>query len=326
MLQVKAPRGLVSLIQEICAARQIKLTRFSGDWILCLELGERVTYVMGYDFALNNAAAKMICRDKVATSQTLAHHGVPALRHELFLNPEQHNYKNVAGTWGAMLAFLEAHPQGVVCKPNEGSGGQGVTFIDNTHDLEAAAQRLFAKNRALCLSPYENILGEFRVAMVEGEVIFVYEKGRPTLYGNGVSTVRELILAQLAGAPDFAASLKSLQEGAARLTDSAAVPAIGEEIVLNWKHNLGQGSVPRILQPADPAYGEITALALRGTRALNIALASVDIILTETGWKILEINSGIMTESLIKAHPHGEAMALDLYDRIVCECLGIERS
>jgi hypothetical protein len=45
---------------------------------------------------------------------------------------------------------------------------------------------------------------------------------------------------------------------------------------------------------------------------------------TNVGWKVLEINSGIMTESLVQAHPEGRRLAARLYDEIVCAALGLD--
>ena len=66
------------------------------------------------------------------------------------------------------------------------------------------------------------------------------------------------------------------------------------------------------------------ALALRAAQALEVVVASVDIVITPTGAKVLEVNSGIMMESLTRNHPDGWAMAYRFYDRILCAALAIE--
>ena len=45
------------------------------------------------------------------------------------------------------------------------------------------------------------------------------------------------------------------------------------------------------------------SLAIRAARAIGIRFASVDVVSVDGRWQILEINSGVMMESLSKHHP-----------------------
>jgi len=73
----------------------------------------------------------------------------------------------------------------------------------------------------------------------------------------------------------------------------------------------------------NPETREVCVLAQRAVQALEVQVASVDIVHTPAGPKILEVNSGIMMESLARHHPDGRAMAYRFYDRILCASLGI---
>lgn len=297
---------------------------FSGDWIFCLQKDGRITYIMGYDFSLNSAVAKMICKDKAATSDLLGFHKIPRIEHRIFHGPQLAGYVSEAGGWREMLAYLDAHPQGIVCKPNEGTGGNAVFMATTPAQLEAAVYQIFAKNRSLCLSPFEEFESEYRVALLCGEVEFIYRKNRPTLKGDGEKSVRELLLSQLRDTEDFPKQVSSMLKLAEMKLDLNRVPAIDESVKINWRHNLGQGSQAELLTPADPEWQTTSQLAREAAASLDIKVASVDIASTPDGLKVLEINSGIMMESLVRIHPEGMSMAARFYDRILCMALGIE--
>ena len=265
----------------------------------------------------------MICKDKTATSDLLDYHGVNCIRHRIFHGPKPGGYGRRDGNWRAMLAFLSDHPGGVVCKPNEGTGGNSVFLAKTPAQLEAAVHQVFSMSRSLCLSPFEVFEHEYRVALLAGGVQFVYRKVRPSLRGDGIRTVREHFmefLGQCWNSSDTIAAVKSASE-LAIAWDS--VPAAGTLVTLNWRHNLGQGAYPTMLTSTEPAWEAVTALAARAASVLGVELASVDIAATPDGLKILEINSGIMMESLEKNHPDGPALARRFYDRILCAALGI---
>lgn len=63
----------------------------------------------------------------------------------------------------------------------------------------------------------------------------------------------------------------------------------------SWKHNLSQGANPELLseKDIDKKYSDLKGLILRGNSTLGIRCAAIDVLETEEGYKILEVNSGI---------------------------------
>ncbi|HSI64276.1 MAG TPA: RimK-like protein [Candidatus Saccharimonadia bacterium] len=325
MSEANSQRALVALLKKVCQRRGIQVTSFSDDWLFCLQKDDQVSYIFGYDFGVNNASAKMICKDKAATSDLLGFHKVPRIEHRIFHGPQLAGFVTEAGGWEEMLAYLAAHPQGVVCKPNEGTGGNAVYFVNTAHDLETAVYQVFAKSRSLCLSPFEDFEHEYRVALLDGKIEFVYRKVRPSVRGDGKRSIRDLFLSELAKAADFSKEIAGMRKVGEMDLDWSRVPASGETVKLNWRHNLGQGAKAEMLTPKQPEAKAATKLALAAAKALGVKLASVDIAATPEGLKVLEINSGIMMESLVKIHPKGQSMAARFYDRIICMAMDIER-
>ena len=326
MQEMNSERAIVELLREVCDHRGIRLAAFSDDWVFCLQKEERTTYVFGYDFSLNSATAKRITNDKGATSDLLHFHGVPRIEHRIFHSPQLADYVPLEGNWREMLDYFEACNRDLVCKPNQGSGGKGVFRARTPQDIEAAVIELFRTHRSLCLCPFEKIENEFRVAVLRGQVEFVYRKQRSAVVGDGRQTLKTLLLEKLAAVPDLGEEAETLASLGEMQFDFARVPAAGERVALNWKHNLALGAEPELIDAASPEVRAICELATHAAAVMEVSLASVDIAQVREGLKVLEINAGIMMESLVRCVPEGRKIARRFYDRIVCAALKIEPS
>jgi glutathione synthase/RimK-type ligase-like ATP-grasp enzyme len=76
----------------------------------------------------------------------------------------------------------------------------------------------------------------------------------------------------------------------------------------DWRHNLDLGARPVLLQ-SGAARDACVALAISAAQAIGIRFASVDIVRVADEWKVLEINSGVMMETLGRHHPEQVAAA-----------------
>jgi glutathione synthase/RimK-type ligase-like ATP-grasp enzyme len=76
----------------------------------------------------------------------------------------------------------------------------------------------------------------------------------------------------------------------------------GQRRVLNWRHNLDSGALPVLVE-----LGELrdtcVRLAVRAAQTIDIRFASIDLVRVAGEWKVLEINSGVMMESLSRLYP-----------------------
>jgi glutathione synthase/RimK-type ligase-like ATP-grasp enzyme len=233
-------------------------------------------------------------------------------------------YVGPRGNWAAMLDYFHRHGDDVVCKPNEGTGGRDVWRTRTLVELEAAVHRIFARTRALCLSPFHAIDAEYRVYVFRDVARIVYAKERPRAVGDGRSTLLELVLADPALAPALAARMGASGEARAGELDLARVPAAGEAVLLNWRHNLGQGGSPRLLDEADPRVPRLVELARNAARTLGIELAAVDVVDAGGELKVLEVNCGIMMESFARSSAENRARAKSFYEAIVTAAVGLE--
>ncbi|MHB1151578.1 MAG: ATP-grasp domain-containing protein [Eubacteriales bacterium] len=302
---MNSDRQLIKIIREICTERGIKLELYSYDWIIKLSHKDTVMYIYGYQFPLNDAAAELICGDKAALSAVLAGCGIPTAEHIFFMSPSNIHYIGGNGNWAQLTDLLNRHGR-LVCKRNNGSGGNGVYIVSGQAELERTAAEIYRSSRSMSVSPFYNILNEYRVIILNGMARIIYKKILPHVIGDGRHAVFELAYQK------YKSNISELEITA----DLSARPITGERVNLGWKHNLGQGSEAVIMK--DPAaIKQLSELAARASDALKINFASVDIIETPEKLMILEINSGIMMENFALSCEDNYTAAKKIYSDAV---------
>jgi len=305
-------RMLVRIVKEVCADEAIDLACFSYDWILRLRKNDRTAFLFGYNFGLNNSSSARICDDKSAASEILLHAGIPAVEHFFFMTPLNLHYVGENGNWPRIMRLLAAHGA-LVCKANEGTGGNSVFLVKTQTQLEKAVHKIFSQHQNLAVSPYYAILKEYRVIVLKGAVKLAYAKNVPYVVGDGKTNVRGLLLAHM----NDVQALLNVELDDAELEN---VPEAGEIRNVNWKSNLGQGASPERMESAAPLPA-LSDLAARATAALSIDFASVDIVNTPEGMKVLEVNCGIMMENFIRHAPEHYWIAKSIYREAVLEMM-----
>ena len=293
-------RIFVDALRKYCAEREIAIDVKSDGWLIVMQRGAKQRCAFGYDIGLNSAVAHRIANDKAATAEVLEMAEIACVPHALFLSPEMNEYVSQPGSWEAMLRLLDANPQGIVVKPNEGTTGESVFLVKTKPALELAVSRIFASHLSLAMSPYLDIEDEVRVVLLDGDAIVVYGKNRPSIVGDGQRSLLELALAATP-----AARRSTVLPGMIADLDQAELDLIlptGQRRLLNWRHNLDSGAQPALLKEGKvrEACAEI---AIRAAKAIDIRFASIDVVRVEGAWQVLEINSGVMMEALSKAHP-----------------------
>lgn len=86
------------------------------------------------------------------------------------------------------------------------------------------------------------------------------------------------------------------------LLDETPLVVYSKQRGSDWRHNLDAGAKPVLLESGE-TRAACVRLAIDAARAIGIAFASIDVILVDGAWRVLEINSGVMMEALAKLHP-----------------------
>lgn len=294
-------RQLVKIIKEICLENNYKLQTYSDEWVLeIIDNRGASCLIMGYKFPNNNASISKICDDKCALSSVLVGKGISCVKHVYLEKPSSPMYDGV-NVYDVLQDFINKY-KSVVCKINSGSGGNYVYCANNYTELKQYADRIFAKSRAIAVSPKIDIQNEYRVIVENGEVKLMYNKMRPTVVGDGVHTISELC-----------ANMKISDNNKIAQLDYLRVPKINEIVTVSWKHNLAQGSKPDIDLPIE-IKAKLKDIALHTAKVLDINFASIDIVVDDNNnYMVLEINSGVMMEKFSRESCENYIIAKSIY-------------
>jgi len=293
---INGQRLLVEIIQRYCAERGIALDVRADGWLLVLDRGSDRHLILGYDLGLNSSVAHRIASDKSATAELLALSGIPCVPHAFFLGPQA----GPRAPLGPMLRLLEAYPDGLVVKPNEGTSGRMVFRATTRDGVARAADAIFAASMNVVIAPWLAVDDEVRVVLLDGMAQVLYAKQRIAVVGDGRQSFRELALA--ATPPDQHVALIDDLRIEIDDSDLDAIVPLGAQRLLNWRHNLDFGARAMLLDDGE-SRDACVALAVAATEALGIRFASVDVVRANDRWQVLEINSGVVMEQLGRQHP-----------------------
>jgi len=299
---------IVRIIKEICLDESIDFTAFSYGWVLRLQKGKRLGFVFGYNFGANNAASARICDDKSAASDILLYSGVPAVEHLFFMRPGNLHYIGEGGNWDKINALFVEH-ETLVCKANEGTGGNAVFLVKDKIQLEHAVHTIFKEQRSMAVSPFYDIQKEYRAIVLNGSVKLVYAKNVPYVVGDGTKSLLQLML-------EFMTEKQTLLHLEFDDESLKRVLKAGEVCSVHWKSNLGQGASPELVKD-EGLLLSLSDLALQAAKAIAIGFASVDIVSTPGGMRVLEVNCGIMMEHFIRCAEHHYGLAKEIYREAV---------
>jgi glutathione synthase/RimK-type ligase-like ATP-grasp enzyme len=328
---VKKERTLETIIQDIVLALNQEddssyyaYKSYSNGWILEInklskqQATARTMHIWGYTFPLNTAAVAAICTDKTACATILKTHQIPCVSHQLFIRPSLTNYTPTSGIFRPLLQHAEGIGYPLVAKIKDGTGGTGVFYISTSRELEIAAMSCFTKGKDICLSPYYDIAEEYRMVMLDGKLQVCFSKERPALIGDGQSPIATLLTQCFSQKKWNLSDILIEGQGLHRPITDVLLP--GEVVHLNWKHNLGSGSIPQIVQPLQ----ELLDLAIQAAQTIGLRFGSVDIIQAKQDhmpYRILEINAGVMLDNFVahyKKDQLGYQKAFDIYKQAIC--------
>jgi hypothetical protein len=237
----------------------------------------------------NNATAATLASDKYFANRILEDAGVATLGGDYFflsgrhraLRPEGHERQDAFRTLRKMngRAFL---------KPLTGSRGDFAQAIDSEAGLARYLDDVAAHYDAVLMQPIANGL-EYRIFLLDDEIVYSARKFLPSLEGDGAHSVRELLMAHNAALESRGLSV--IEPMAISGTDLDRVLAAGERFEIPGRTNLSAGGRMAFASPSSPAL----TMAHRAVRALGLRAAAVDLFVELGGYReamaIIEVNS-----------------------------------
>ena len=236
----------------------------------------------------NNATASTLASDKYFTSQILREAGVPALGGEYFFLHERHRAHRPAGHERSdAIACFKTLGGSAFVKPLTGSRGD---FAQAVHGEAALIRHLDAVTKyydAVLIQPIVEGI-EYRVFLLDDDVLYCARKYPPFISGDGVHSFRELLAAHNDALRVRGLSPASMPEDPSLDT----VPAKDEQREIPGRMNLSAGGTT-VLAPAPSE--KATVLARGAARALGLRVAAIDMFVAIGGKpeaiEIIEVNS-----------------------------------
>ena len=288
------------ILKEICDELNIKFTLVSKNWVIVMEKEEKVKYVVGFKFPLNDQACSRVCDDKYALYEVMKHFEIPVTEH--FIIHKNYKKENI-------INVCNKYNNDVVIKANLGTCGNDVYHKSDIDSIFEVIDELLIDNYSISLCPYYDIKTEYRSIILNDNVEVVYGKIKPIVIGDGKKTIYELLL-------DFNNvyfSSVSCNEELSRVLDK------DEVYEYSWKFNLSKGAMPFFLEDKEKE-STIKNMALEVAKVLGIKFASVDIIeLYDGTLLVLETNSGVMMSNFSVNLEEGKDIAKDIYTKVIKE-------
>jgi len=273
----------------------------AGGYLFDVRDGDRVaTFAAGAGtpYALNDARAASIARDKAFCAEVLRQAGVPVLPGRMFFVTKRWADMRALGREAEdALIYARDAAYPLFCKPVSASNGLHAEVVESVEAFADYMIRVEREHFAILVQPFVRAV-EYRVFVLEGRALFSYRKSAPEVVGDGQRTLAELVAAmpREVGAP---ALKPRARDDAGHLLEPHAVPAAGARATLEGPANRAAGGGASALR--DGASERLERIALAATDAVSLRLAGVDIFdLSGDGGDlaIIEINSNPMIATL----------------------------
>ncbi|HEX7755816.1 MAG TPA: hypothetical protein VF421_10760 [Niabella sp.] len=209
---------------------------------------------------------------------------------------------NVKRKKNAEDGFLFAKSIGfpVIIKPNDKSKGEGVTKVYNKSEYAAICRKLLKTNNVVLIQEFCNG-NDYRIVVLDGEIISAYQRLPLTVIGNGKSTILQLLMSlQKKFKKDGRDTVIDINDPRINLTLKRhkltfnTILAKDKAVSLLPNANLSSGGTA--VDVTDKMHPTFRKLAINVTKDMCLRLCGVDILTDDIAkpidkYKIIEINA-----------------------------------
>ena len=154
-----------------------------------------VRSVFRYSLDLNSIASADIAKDKGYAKFFMKKKGYPVAEGTTIL--ENKRAKAINGKRN--MAFAKKYVKKIgfpaIIKPNSKSQGAGVHLVHSERELEMRLKEIFKDDKVAVLEKY--LPGrDYRIVVLDGEIISAYERIPLSVVGDGLHSVRDLLIAK----------------------------------------------------------------------------------------------------------------------------------
>jgi len=286
----------------------------------------RQSYFWHNRFNLNPVSSARIAQDKGYAAFFMREAGICVPRGETFFRTDFCRRTGSKRNLAAACRFAGKLGWPVYLKPCRGSQGEGIEMVCNGAELRAAARRIFSREATVLVQ--EACPGrDYRLVVLDGEVISAYERVPLAVTGDGRTSVRGLLERRQQ------AFVESGRDTRLDFSDRRLVAGLRRQ-GLRLSSVLSPGREIRLLEVANLSCGgdavDVTrrvhasakALAARVAKVLDLRFAGIDLITADIGrplksYFVLEANSAPGLDHYASAGARHEAHIDRLYRKVL---------
>jgi glutathione synthase/RimK-type ligase-like ATP-grasp enzyme len=238
----------------------------------------------------NNSTAATLASDKYFTNRILEGAGVATPGGDYFFLHERHRAHRPAGHEREdAFAYFKQLGARAFAKPLQGSRGDFAQILHGEAAIERYLPAVSKHYDAVLIQPI--VTGhEYRIFMLDDEAVFSVRKYPPFVLGDGISSIRDLLIAH-----NVALQARGLSPSPAAAMSEPSLDVVlpsGEHWKLPGRMNLSAGGRMEFEAPRSEAA--FTA-ARKAAQALGLRVAAVDLFTNIGGdpnaIRIIEVNS-----------------------------------
>lgn len=277
---------------------------------------------------INPLAAAKIAKDKHYAKLFMKRLGYPVIEGDVFCSEAWARAIGSGKTAGKAAAYAESIGYPVIAKPNSGSQGENVMIAASSGELLESLSLIHRKDPLALVERYASGR-EYRIVVLDGEILLVYERTPLAVTGDGSSAISVLIEEK---ERDLTAHRRTIRIDAndPRILRTLAhqgfspesVPSEGAAVALLSNANLSAGGdmtqVPTASIDPDLAR-KIAGLG----RDMNLRFSGVDIMVergsieSAEAWSVIEINHSPGFEHFASAGPDELAVVEAIYRSVL---------
>lgn len=319
---------LVSLFKEIAPAMGATLRiepSYQRSGMLEFSNGS-VLFFRSNHLNINMAGNARMARDKSFLSHFLAETGFETLP-ETTVSRYDFNQGVIAPSkLDGILQFAVRNGWRTIVKPNSKTQGRGVRATVGRQQLLEAITDVLAIDR-VCIVQQYCAMPEYRLVILDGQLIQAYARKPMTITGDGSSTLGVLLKRKAeaistdrnedTSAELFSTGERVLESAGRQISDIAPV---GQQIVVAETANLSAGGVATCaMQLLHPRW---TALAVDVARRCGLRLCGIDIFIDTIGdgasdYRVIEVNSAPGLDDCMFRGEVQKARVLALYREVL---------
>ncbi len=295
---------------------------------ITFQSGKR-SYIRYNTLDLNPVGASDIAKDKDYANFFMEHMGYPIVpKSKTFFSDD---WARAIGAQGRKIddacVYAESIGWPVVVKPNSGSRGSGVALVHTKREFYSAMREIFKKDRIALVQPY--VSGkDYRLVVLDEEVISAYERMPLMVDGDGVHSIRELLEKKQ---QKF---LREKRDTQIRIDDPRiamklaraklsleSVPEKGVRVQLLDNANLSTGG--ESIDVTDCVHPLFRDIAIRLTRDMGLRLCGVDLMVSGDITKvpkeywILEINAAPGLDHYARSGKKQQQIVERMYEKVL---------